>query len=330
MSGTGSLTAFVPGSTLTLTGTNTFTGGLTVANGTVQIGNNTAGVSPSVAGNITNYGTLNIYRADAFTNKNNITSAGNTLEYGNGDINVRGVGGMTVDGSGSIYALAAGSLSIGQSAAGMMTVNPGAVINVGLNYLLGNPNAVGNWGTVTQNGGTISVGNQVRIGHWASEVSTNIMNGGIFNVPNAQLAVGWDGIGFMTMNGGTVNCRSLTVDDDGFTAAINGLVSTFSMNGGLLNIGVGGIGGNVQTNTDVNNIRLSGGTIAAVAPAGYSSSMSMVLTNGSPMFDTTNATVTLSGILSGNGGLIKQGTGYLNLNGANTFTNTVTVAAGTL
>ena len=330
MSGTGSLTAFVPGSTLTLTGTNTFTGGLTVANGTVQIGNNTAGASPSVAGNITNYGTLNIYRADAFTNKNNITSAGNTLEFGNGDINVRGVGGMTVDGSGSINALPAGSLSVGQSASGMMAVNPGAVINVGLNYLFGDPNAVGNWGTVTQNGGTISVGNQVRIGHWASEVSTNIMNGGVLNVPNAQIAVGWDGIGFMTMSNGTVNCRSLTVDDDGFTAAINGLVSTFTMSGGLLNIGVGGIGGNLQTNTDVNNIRLSGGTIAAVAPAGYSSSMSMVLTNGSPTFDTTNATVTLSGILSGNGGLIKQGTGYLNLNGANTFTNTVTVAAGTL
>ena len=90
MSGSGSLTAFMRGGTLTLTGTNTFSGGLKIANGTVQIGNNTAGVSPSVTGVITNYATLNLYRADAFTNKNTITSAGNSLEYGNGDINVRG------------------------------------------------------------------------------------------------------------------------------------------------------------------------------------------------------------------------------------------------
>ena len=150
-----------------------------------------------------------------------------------------------------------------------MTVNSGAVINVGLNYLFGNPNAVGNWGTVFQNGvSAITVGNQVRIAHWASEISTNIMTGGTLTVPNAQVAVGWDGIGLMTMNGGTVNCRSLTVDDDGFTTPINGLISLFTMNAGLLNIGVGGIGGNVQTNTDVNNIVLGGGTIAAVAPAG--------------------------------------------------------------
>lgn len=335
MSGTGSLISFTPGGTLTLTGTNTFTGGLTVANGAVQIGNNTAGVSPSVAGNITNYGTLNIYRSDAFTNQNNITSAGNTLEYGNGDINVRGTGGMTVDGSGSINALPAGSLSIGQSASGMMTVNPGAAINVGLNFLIGNPNAAGNYGIITQNGGTISVGNQVRIGHWASEVSTYTMNGGVLNAPNNQVAVGWDGIGLMTMNGGTINCRALTVDDNGFTFGITNAFATntssvFTMNSGQLNIGVGGIGGNVQTNTDANDIRLSGGIIAATALAGFSSSMNLVLTNGSPTFDTTNVTVTLSGVLSGNGGLTKQGTGYLNLNGANTYANVTTVAAGTL
>ena len=330
MSGTGSLTAFMPGSTLTLTGTNTFTGGLTIANGTVQIGNNTASVSPSVTGNITNYGTLNLYRSDSFTNQNNITSAGNTLEYGNGDVNVRGTGGMTVDGTASINALPAGSLSIGQSAAGFMTVNPGAVINVGLNYLLGNPNAAGDYGVVIQNGGAITVGNQVRIGHWASEVSTNIMNGGTLSVPNNQLAVGWDGVGLMTMSGGTVNCRSLTVDDDGYTAPINGLNSVFTMNGGQLNIGVNGIGGNVQTNGDVNNIRLGGGTIAAAAPAGFSSSMSMVLTNNGPTFDTTNTAITLSGVLSGSGTLTKIGSGYLNLNGTNTYTNSTIVVAGTL
>lgn len=327
MSGTGSVTAFVPGATLTLTGTNTFTGGLTVANGTVQIGNNTAGVSPSVTGTITNYATLNIYRADAFTNKNTITAAGNSLEYGNGDINVRGVGGMTVDGSGSISTLPAGSLSIAQSANGLMNVNTGAVINVGANLLLGNPGSFS--GYVVQNGGTINVGNQVRVGHWATEISTYTMFGGTLNVPNNQLGVGWDGIGIMTVSNGTINCRTLNVDDNGATAALASSNSTLYVFGGNINIGSGGIGGNTAT------IVLSGGTIgtlqpATYAPAGWSSAMAMRLTNGSPTFDSSNSIITLSGVLSGSGGLIKQGSGYLTLNATNTFTNTTTVAAGTL
>jgi autotransporter-associated beta strand protein len=322
LTGTGSLSSFMPGATLTVTGTNTFTGGLTISNGTFQIGNATAG--SSVAGNITNYGTLNIYRSDAFTNLNNITSVGNTLEYGNGDINVRGTGGMTVDGSGSINNLPQGSLSIGQSAYGKLTVNPGAVINVGANFLLGNPNGAANNADVIQNGGTINVGNNVRIGHWATEVSTYTMNGGSINAPNNDFAVGWDGIGLMTLTSGTVTCRTLSIDDNGATAAINGTNSTFTMTGGQLNIGTGGISGNTAT------VKLAGGTIAAIAPAGFSSSLAMILTNGSPTFDSSNTVISLTGVLSGNGGLSKQGTGYLNLGGANTFTGAVNVAQGTL
>ena len=333
MSGTGTVVSFMPAATLTLTGTNTFTGGLVALNGTTQIGNNTAG--SSVAGNITNYSTLNLYRSDAFTNKNYITSAGNTLEYGNGDVNVRGAGGMTVDGSGSINLLPQGSLSIGQSAAGFMTVNPGAVINIGLNFLLGNPNAAGNFGVVVQNGGTINVGNNLRIGHWDSEVSFYTMNGGVLNVPNNDLAVGWDGRGLMTLANGTVNCRTLSVDDNGISSALNGTNSTFTMTGGLLNIGTGGIGGATQTNAVLPTILLSGGTIGTLVPstlitAGWSSVMNLRLTNGTPTFDSSNSTITLSGILSGNGGITKQGAGYLNLNATNSFTGTATVAAGTL
>ena len=331
MSGTGSVVSFMPGATLILTGSNTFSGGLVALSGTTQIGNATVA---SVAGNITNYSTLNLYRSDAFTNKNNITSAGNTLEYGNGDINVRGAGGMTVDGSAGINALPAGSVSISQSGFGQMTVNPNGLVNIGLNFLLGNPSG-GAGGNVIQNGGVINVGNNLRIGHWATELSTYAMNGGTLNVPNNDLAVGWDGIGLMTMTGGTINARTFAVDDNGITSAFNGTNSTFTMTGGILNIGTGGIGGATQTNAVLPTILLSGGTIGTLVPstaiaAGWSSSMNLRLTNGSPTFDSSNSTITLSGSLSGNGGLTKQGSGYLNLNGANTFTNVTTVNAGTL
>ena len=62
MSGTGSVNAFIPGNTLSFTGTNTFTGGLTIQNGTVQIGNTTPTVGSSIAGPITNYGFLLLAR----------------------------------------------------------------------------------------------------------------------------------------------------------------------------------------------------------------------------------------------------------------------------
>jgi len=321
MSGSGSLVSFMPGATLTVTGTNTYTGGTTISNGTFQIGNATAG--SSVAGNITNYGTLNLYRSDAFVNQNTITSADNTREYGNGDINVRGAGGMTVDGTAPIST--SGNFSVGQSASGKLTVNAGALMNIGGYFHLGNPNNAAYYGDVTQNGGTINVSNQVRIAHWGSEISYYAMKGGTLNVPNQSLNVGWDGIGVMTMDGGAVNCRAFNVDGNTATAAIGGTNSTFTMNGGLLNIGTGGIGGNTAT------FRLGGGTIAAIGPAGFTASKDMILTNGTGMtFDSSNTVITVSGVLSGTNGFVKQGTGYLDLNGANTFTGAVTVANGTL
>ena len=320
MSGSGSVSAFMPGATLTLTGSNSFTGGLVISNGTLQIGNNPAIAGATVAGTITNYATLYYSRSDAFTLANNITSAGNTLEYGNGDVNVRGLGGMTVDGTAGINIM--GSLSVAQSMYGKLTINPGANINTLGYFLIGNPASYG--GDVIQTGGSVTANNTVRIGHWPTEISTYTMSGGTLNVPNAQLAVGWDGIGLMNMSGGTVNCRTLNVDDNGATAAISGTNSTFTLTGGRVNIGTGGIGGNTAT------INLGGGTIAAAAPAGFSSGMAMVLTNGNPTFDTSNSVITLSGSLSGANGFTKQGSGYLNLNGTNIFTGPVTVAQGTL
>jgi autotransporter-associated beta strand protein len=331
MSGSGSVNAFIPGATLSLTGTNTFTGGLTIQNGTVQIGNSPTTLGSSVAGPITNYGALYYSRTDAFTNQNNVTSAGNDFQFSNGEIYVRGNGGMTVDGTASLSTL--GNFYVGQNMYGKAIVNPGGLINVGAVLLLGNAPATTSAGDVIQNGGTVNVTGHVRIAHYgnnASTFSTYNMFGGTLNVPNAQVAVGWDGIGFMNLTNGTVNCLRLTIDDNTGTAPAGGTNSTFTMTGGQLNIGAAGITSVTTSNQFVPTVQLSGGTIAATAPAGFSSSMFMRLTNGSPTFDSSNSAITLSGILSGNGGLTKTGTGVLNLNSNNTYTGTTTVAAGTL
>jgi outer membrane autotransporter protein len=72
--------------TLSLTGTNTFSGSTKVSSGTLQLGNNTT--TGSVAGNIENNSHLSFYRSNSFTFSNLIS--------GTGDVDKRGSGTMTL------------------------------------------------------------------------------------------------------------------------------------------------------------------------------------------------------------------------------------------
>ena len=58
--------------------------------------------------------------------------------------------------------------------------------------------------------------------------------------------------------------------------------------------------------------------------------MNLTNLNGSVTFDTAANAITLSGALSGNGGLAKLGTGTLTLSGTNTYGGATTVGNGTL
>lgn len=66
----------------------------------------------------------------------------------------------------------------GQAAAatyGKLFVETGATIHLTGNYYVGNPNNTA--GDVIQNGGAITLGGQLRLGHWSGEVSTYTMSG---------------------------------------------------------------------------------------------------------------------------------------------------------
>jgi len=108
--GAGSLTK-TGSSTLIVTGTNSYSGGTTLSNGTLQMGNNTTtGTLP--AGAVVNNGTLRFYRSDsALVVANNITGTG-SLVFG-------------ASTGGTIGAIT--TLSGNNSFAGNVTVNSGAV-----------------------------------------------------------------------------------------------------------------------------------------------------------------------------------------------------------
>ncbi|MDX9867964.1 MAG: autotransporter-associated beta strand repeat-containing protein [Kiritimatiellia bacterium] len=103
---------------------------------------------------------------------------------------------------------------------------------------------------------------------------------------------------------------------------------TLALSGGEVYLGAGGIVS--TTNGFQGRVNLGGVTIHAAANWGSLLNLDLTGEGGLTVLDSGGGTVTLSGALSGPGGLSKTGTGTLTLNGANLFTGTVSVAEGTL
>ena len=77
-------------------------------------------------------------------------------------------------------------------------------------------------------------------------------------------------------------------------------------------------------------IILGGGTVGAYTSWASSLNMNLTNLNGSVTFDTAGNQITLSGTLSGDGGLTVTGGGILELSGTNTYTGDTVVNQGTL
>ena len=189
-------------------------------------------------------------------------------------------------------------------------------------------------GKVIQNGGTFNFA--------INDGSHNFLFVGASGQPGATAEYDMNG-GLLDMHGDTLGI-GLGVNAGNITAVINqtgGVISnvlnlsfspffstgggTYNLTGGSMYIGSSGItvfsGGTAQMN-------LGGGTIGAVAS--WSSPLNMTLTgnNGATTFNPNGNTITLSGVLSGSGGLTASGSGTFELSGANTYTGDTTVASG--
>ena len=280
----------------------------------------------SLGGNVTSSssltkidnGTLTLGGTDAIT--------GLTI---NGGTNII-TGNITVNGTGSDrFYLADGNPAFHSA----LVIQPGATLSVIGSY--GDDGVIGRdggSGTVIQNGGTFTFNNN-RANMWvgatgnAATRSEYDMNGGVLDMTSHTLGVG---LGAGVLITGLVNQVSGIITNvsnlwlGGATAQGYG---AYTASGGSIYIGAGGI----TTFSGLYAINLGGVTVGA--EANWSSPLNINLTglNGAATFDTAGNTITLSGALSGAGGLTKVGNGTLDLASAgNSYTGNTMVNAGIL
>ena len=170
----------------------------------------------------------------------------------------------------------------------------------------------------------------IRLGHYTYARTIWNMTGGklIVGAPY-RLNMAIAGQSTFNMSGGEVFTTELNLSG---RASEKGY-GIWNMTGGELNIGTNGIK-IASTKNPAYQINLGGGIVrASDEERGFTSSLRMNLTGASGTnvtFDTQAAPVTLSGVLSGAGGLTKVGTGTLTLSGANTYAGATRLVDGTV
>lgn len=313
--------------TLTLAGANTYTGGTTIAAGTLQLG--AGGSSGSVVGDIDNAGTLAMNRSDLFTVDGTISGSGAFAQRGPGttvlsasntysggthvdagtlsvasDANLGAAGSAIVFNGGSLANTAAFTTSrpISIDAGGGTFVT---LADLTVDSVMSGPGALSKRGDATliltadnlYAGGTSITAGTLQLGNGGSagSVTGNIANDGVLSVNHANT---------YTLAGVVSGSGALRQDGTGTT-----ILTANNTYGGGTTI----VAGRLQLG--------AGGATGAIAGA--------VLNEGVLAINRTG-TLVLDGPISGTGALEQSGPGTTVLTAANAYTGPTRVHAGTL
>ena len=303
-SGSGGLTKLGDGK-LTLTGLNTYTGGTSINGGTLSISKDENLGAASGPLNISNGATLKTLAAITSARSGAFGADGATIDTNAFDSTLSGV----FSGSGGLTKLGDGALTL----TGVNTYTGGTSITGGVLAISRDDNL----GAAT---GPLNISNGATLRTLAAITSAR---SGVFGAGGAMI----DTNSFdSTLSGKFSGIGGLTKVGEGALtlAGVNAYTGGTSITGGVLAISKDDNLGAASGPLNISN----GATLKTLAS--ITSARSGVFDAGGATIDTNAFDSTLSGAISGSGGLTKIGDGALTLTGVNTFTGSTTVNAGSL
>lgn len=306
------------------------TGGGTLAGVAVSAG--TLNVSSNIEAAQVSGGTLNVSESEITS----MNISGGTTNFSSSTV-ASAISQTT--GVATILGTVSGNARLSLSQTGTLNIGDGIIdTNVSVGRLYTSDSGASGTNTLNVNG-TLSVTGSanldannyqnlsVLLGHWNGTSITNVS--GVFNAIDAVTYFAYTSgqtAKMEVLSGGVVNTL-------GLSGAGWGGTSEFVLNtSGRVNIGSSGI-------SQMDSVTLKGGIVGAYAD--WTSNQAMIV-EGEVSVDTghydvaTKTTtdvghsITLSGVLSGSGKLIKTGAGTLTLSGANTYSGGTTIESGTL
>ena len=328
VSGTGglSITSTNAGNVLGLSGTNSYSGGTMLGSGILQFGSDTAAGTGTLT---VNGGKLRGSGSTARTIANNLVLGGTMTMSGSAALTFTG----TVDLGGT-------ARTVNNTITESLTLN-GAVSNGSLTVANGGTGGLVLGGTnsmtgITVSSGTLSVADAASLGS-----GTTTLSGGTLSITGATTIA---------------NAIALSSGSTISNAAAATLSGVLSGSGTLTKAGAGTLTLS-GTNTHTGAVTVSAGTLAAAGGSAIGDASAVTVSSGATLSlgsgnetigslagagnvvlsyrltaGGNNSDTTFSGIISSTNtsGLTKTGTGTLTLSGANSYTGSTTVSAGTL
>lgn len=326
ITGTGTVAIQGGANTVTLTGTNTFSGTLTISSGTLQIG--AAGTAGTLGtGNVVNNASLTFNRTDATTVGNAISGTGTLTQSGTGTVTLTGAlsytGTTTVSAGSLVLGVAGNSVTLPGNASvtgGDLAVANGSLGSGTINVSNGRTVLVGQTAGLTATAGssTITGAGTVTFQNSGSAGSATINSTGVLDFADTSTAgsatISITGGGVGQLRGSASGGSATFTVGAGSSLTLNGNTTLGTariiLNAGTLDISPHNLGnvvaGSVEGNGDIG---LGGNTLEAGG---------------------NNSSTTYSGVMSGTGGLEKKGPGNFILTGTNTYTGNTNVSGGIL
>jgi autotransporter-associated beta strand protein len=341
--------------TLTLTGSNTYTGGTTISAGTLQLGN--GGTTGSILGNVTNNGTLAFNRSDSFTAANLISGTGAVTKLGSGTLTLANnntyTGATTISdgtvviggtGASSSHTIASGAVLEFNLASGSRDQGADTVVSGGGTLVKSGASTL-SWGAgattfqmasgslIDVQGGTL-VGGSNANEVWSANLSDlNVAAGARFWGAEANARVnaltgsgaihsGLSGAGYTAFTFGVDNGSGIFAGVLADTNAASGHIGNFTKAGTGTQILTG-------TSTYTGGTMIAAGTLQLGNGGTTGSILGNVTNNGTLAFNRSDS-FAYANLINGSGSVTKLGDGTLTFTTAQTYSGGTTISAGTL